>query len=125
MARETGETPKRPNRPARRSARCPHTPRSPARQRAQRAQQNIEPHRISPRVASRRVTSHRIASQRTALYLLPTSRPSLAASACVSAPAAMDPPGVPFAVAHDLQTFRLLELPPEIVDLLDAPDPPQ
>ena len=90
------------------------------------AQQNIEPHRIaSGRVASRHLASHRIASQRTAFYLLPTSRPSLAASACVSAPAAMDPPGVPFAVAHDLQTFRLLELPPEIVDLLDAPDPPQ
>lgn len=37
----------------------------------------------------------------------------------------MDPAGVPFAVAHDLQTFRLLELPPEIVDLLEAPDPPR
>lgn len=32
---------------------------------------------------------------------------------------------MPFAVAHDMQTFRLLELPPEIVDLLEAPNPPQ
>ncbi|KAF2690388.1 hypothetical protein K458DRAFT_290521 [Lentithecium fluviatile CBS 122367] len=32
--------------------------------------------------------------------------------------------GVPFSVAHDLQTFRLLELPPEIVELLDSPSPP-
>lgn len=33
--------------------------------------------------------------------------------------------GVPFAVAHELRSFRLLELPPEIVELLEAPDPPQ
>ncbi|KAJ4301784.1 hypothetical protein N0V90_003878 [Kalmusia sp. IMI 367209] len=32
--------------------------------------------------------------------------------------------GVPFAVAHELQTFRLLELPPEIVELIEAPNPP-
>ncbi|RAR15169.1 sister chromatid cohesion protein dcc1 [Stemphylium lycopersici] len=32
--------------------------------------------------------------------------------------------GVPFSVAHEHQHFRLLELPPEIVDLIDAPDPP-
>ncbi|KAJ4352368.1 uncharacterized protein N0V89_007716 [Didymosphaeria variabile] len=32
--------------------------------------------------------------------------------------------GVPFAVAHELQNFRLLELPPEIVELLEAPNPP-
>lgn len=33
---------------------------------------------------------------------------------------------VPFAVAHDLQAqaFRLLELPQEIVDLIEAPNPP-
>ncbi|KAF1966142.1 hypothetical protein BU23DRAFT_331540 [Bimuria novae-zelandiae CBS 107.79] len=33
--------------------------------------------------------------------------------------------GVPFAVTHELQSFRLLELPPEIVELLEAPNPPQ
>jgi sister chromatid cohesion protein DCC1 len=32
--------------------------------------------------------------------------------------------GVPFAVAHDYQHFRLLELPPELVQLLEAPDAP-
>ncbi|KAL1597831.1 hypothetical protein SLS60_008318 [Paraconiothyrium brasiliense] len=32
--------------------------------------------------------------------------------------------GVPFAVAHELQNFRLLELPSEIVELLEAPNPP-
>lgn len=32
--------------------------------------------------------------------------------------------GVPFAIAHDMQHFRLLELPPEIVELVDAPGPP-
>ena len=32
--------------------------------------------------------------------------------------------GVPFAVAHDMRQFRLLELPPDIVELLDAPSPP-
>ncbi|OAG08537.1 uncharacterized protein CC84DRAFT_1215025 [Paraphaeosphaeria sporulosa] len=33
--------------------------------------------------------------------------------------------GVPFAVAHDFKSFRLLELPPELVQLLEAPNPPQ
>ncbi|KAL6710087.1 hypothetical protein ACN47E_009878 [Coniothyrium glycines] len=32
--------------------------------------------------------------------------------------------GVPFSVAHHFHPFRLLELPPEIVDLIDAPHPP-
>ncbi|KAH7394931.1 sister chromatid cohesion protein-like protein Dcc1 [Phaeosphaeria sp. MPI-PUGE-AT-0046c] len=32
--------------------------------------------------------------------------------------------GVPFAMAHEMQQFRLFELPPEIVELLDAPSPP-
>jgi sister chromatid cohesion protein DCC1 len=32
--------------------------------------------------------------------------------------------GVPFSVAHDMQQFRLFELPPEIVELIDAPNPP-
>ncbi|KAK1914538.1 hypothetical protein P3342_010527 [Pyrenophora teres f. teres] len=32
--------------------------------------------------------------------------------------------GVPLAIAHDQRHFRLLELPPDIVGLLDAPDPP-
>ncbi|KAF9739822.1 hypothetical protein PMIN06_004897 [Paraphaeosphaeria minitans] len=33
--------------------------------------------------------------------------------------------GVPFALAHDFQHFRLLELPPDLVQLLEAPNPPQ
>jgi hypothetical protein len=33
--------------------------------------------------------------------------------------------GVPFAIVHDMQHFRLLELPLEIVDLLDSPNPPR
>ncbi|KAH7130489.1 sister chromatid cohesion protein-like protein Dcc1 [Dendryphion nanum] len=33
--------------------------------------------------------------------------------------------GIPFSIAHDFQQFRLLELPPEIVELLDAPTPPR
>ncbi|KAJ4368296.1 hypothetical protein N0V83_006652 [Neocucurbitaria cava] len=36
-----------------------------------------------------------------------------------------DEGGVPFSIAHELQHFRLLELPPEIVELIDAPNPPQ
>jgi sister chromatid cohesion protein DCC1 len=32
--------------------------------------------------------------------------------------------GVPFSIAHEQQHFRLLELPPEIVELMDAPNPP-
>lgn len=32
--------------------------------------------------------------------------------------------GVAFAVAHDFVNFRLLELPPELVPLLDTPNPP-
>jgi sister chromatid cohesion protein DCC1 len=35
-----------------------------------------------------------------------------------------DEGGVPFAMAHSLQQFRLLELPAELVDVLDAPNPP-
>jgi hypothetical protein len=35
-----------------------------------------------------------------------------------------DEGGVPFAMAHEMQQFRLFELPPELVELLDAPDPP-
>ncbi|OAL04179.1 hypothetical protein IQ06DRAFT_115397 [Phaeosphaeriaceae sp. SRC1lsM3a] len=35
-----------------------------------------------------------------------------------------DERGVPFAMAHEMQQFRLFELPPEIVELLDAPSPP-
>ncbi|KAF2451334.1 hypothetical protein P171DRAFT_492622 [Karstenula rhodostoma CBS 690.94] len=38
--------------------------------------------------------------------------------------AQQDEGGVPFAVAHDFQTFRLLELPAELVQLLEAPNPP-
>jgi hypothetical protein len=33
--------------------------------------------------------------------------------------------GVPFSVAHEMQQFRLLELPPELLELLEAPSPPQ
>ena len=32
--------------------------------------------------------------------------------------------GVPFSVAHDMRQFRLFELPLEIVELIDAPNPP-
>ena len=32
--------------------------------------------------------------------------------------------GVPFSIAHDHQQFRLLELPPDLVELLDAENPP-
>ncbi|KAH7068873.1 sister chromatid cohesion protein-like protein Dcc1 [Paraphoma chrysanthemicola] len=35
-----------------------------------------------------------------------------------------DEGGVPFAIAHEMQHFRLFELPPEIVELIDAPNPP-
>ncbi|KAG9194695.1 hypothetical protein G6011_04730 [Alternaria panax] len=35
-----------------------------------------------------------------------------------------DQGGVPFSIAHQQQHFRLLELPPELVELLDAPNPP-
>ncbi|KAF2279017.1 sister chromatid cohesion protein-like protein Dcc1 [Westerdykella ornata] len=31
---------------------------------------------------------------------------------------------VPFSIAHELQQFRLLELPQDLVELLDAPNPP-
>lgn len=33
--------------------------------------------------------------------------------------------GVPVSIAHDPQHFRLLELPPEIVELIEAPNPPR
>ena len=36
-----------------------------------------------------------------------------------------DEGGVPVAIAHEMQHFRLLELPPEIVALLEAPNPPR
>jgi hypothetical protein len=36
-----------------------------------------------------------------------------------------DEGGVPFAIAHEMHHFRLLELPPEIVELLDSPNPPR
>jgi hypothetical protein len=36
-----------------------------------------------------------------------------------------DEGGVPFAITHEMQHFRLLELPPEIVELLDSPHPPR
>lgn len=32
--------------------------------------------------------------------------------------------GVPFSIAHDMQHFRLLELPPEVVELIEAPNSP-
>ena len=32
--------------------------------------------------------------------------------------------GVPFSIAHEMLQFRLFELPPELVELLDAPQPP-
>jgi len=32
--------------------------------------------------------------------------------------------GVPVSVAHDMQQFRLLELPPEVLELIEAPHPP-
>lgn len=35
-----------------------------------------------------------------------------------------DEGGIPFAIAHHLQHFRLLELPPELVELIEAPNPP-
>ncbi|KAF2032605.1 hypothetical protein EK21DRAFT_109677 [Setomelanomma holmii] len=35
-----------------------------------------------------------------------------------------DEGGVPFSIAHEMQHFRLFELPPEIVELIDAPNPP-
>ncbi|KAF2829213.1 hypothetical protein CC86DRAFT_403863 [Ophiobolus disseminans] len=34
-----------------------------------------------------------------------------------------DDGGVPFSMAHEMHQFRLLELPPDIVELLDAPNP--
>lgn len=36
-----------------------------------------------------------------------------------------DDGGVPFSLAHELQQFRLLELPQELVALLDDPNPPR
>jgi sister chromatid cohesion protein DCC1 len=38
--------------------------------------------------------------------------------------AQQDEGGVPFAMAHEMQQFRLFELPPEVVELVDAPNPP-
>lgn len=35
-----------------------------------------------------------------------------------------DDAGVPLSVAHDLSAFRLIELPPELVALLESPNPP-
>jgi hypothetical protein len=35
-----------------------------------------------------------------------------------------DAGGVPFSIAHEMQQFRLFELPPEIVELIDAPNSP-
>ena len=35
-----------------------------------------------------------------------------------------DQGGLPISIAHKHQHFRLLELPPEIVELLEKPDPP-
>ncbi|KAF2750336.1 hypothetical protein M011DRAFT_474789 [Sporormia fimetaria CBS 119925] len=32
--------------------------------------------------------------------------------------------GVPFSIAHDFQSFRLLELPQDLVELLETPNPP-
>ncbi|KAF2855846.1 sister chromatid cohesion protein-like protein Dcc1 [Plenodomus tracheiphilus IPT5] len=32
--------------------------------------------------------------------------------------------GVPFSIAHETQHFRLLELPPDVVELIEAPNPP-
>jgi sister chromatid cohesion protein DCC1 len=32
--------------------------------------------------------------------------------------------GVPFSMAHEMQQFRLFELPSEVVDLIEAPNPP-
>jgi sister chromatid cohesion protein DCC1 len=36
-----------------------------------------------------------------------------------------DEGSVPFSMAHEMQQFRLFELPPEIVELIDAPHPPR
>lgn len=33
--------------------------------------------------------------------------------------------GVPLSIAHDMQQFRLFELPPDLVELIDAPHPPR
>lgn len=33
--------------------------------------------------------------------------------------------GVPFGIAHSAQKLQLLELPPDVVALLDAPNPPR
>ncbi|OCK78954.1 hypothetical protein K432DRAFT_300870 [Lepidopterella palustris CBS 459.81] len=38
--------------------------------------------------------------------------------------ATQDERGVPFSIAHEQQQFRLLELPPEILQLIDSPNPP-
>tara|TARA_R110002003_G_scaffold96_10_gene7475 strand:+ start:11976 stop:12101 length:126 start_codon:yes stop_codon:yes gene_type:complete len=35
-----------------------------------------------------------------------------------------DAGGVPFSIAHAMQQFRLFELPPEIVELIEAPNSP-
>ena len=35
-----------------------------------------------------------------------------------------DEGGVPFSIAHDMQQFRLLELPQEIVELIESAHPP-
>jgi hypothetical protein len=35
-----------------------------------------------------------------------------------------DEGGVPFSIAHDMQQFRLLELPQEIVELIESANPP-
>ncbi|KAI8942732.1 hypothetical protein NX059_000778 [Plenodomus lindquistii] len=35
-----------------------------------------------------------------------------------------DDGGVPFSIAHEMQHLRLLELPPEVVELIEAPNPP-
>ncbi|OCL14124.1 hypothetical protein AOQ84DRAFT_371572 [Glonium stellatum] len=38
--------------------------------------------------------------------------------------AAQDEGAIPFSIAHDQQQFRLLELPPALLDLIASPDPP-
>lgn len=35
-----------------------------------------------------------------------------------------DTGGVPFSIAHHHNHFRLLELPPDLVELIDSPAPP-
>jgi len=68
-------------------------------------------HRIRPRTVANK---HRD----------PRRRPPTTTLQYATAMATQQDEGVPLSIAHDLATFRLLELPPELVELLEAPNPP-